>query len=290
MAPAAPLSIASAHGNRLGPPHLRRSCARRPQGAEDSLRAVFRARRFRLLLRRARLRGSQAFMHRRTLFIDAMGTLVTLQAPLPRLVAVLRDRLGAQVTEAQARAALGAEIAYYRAHMGQAGDEPTLRRAARAVRGRAVGGAAAAAGARRRRRRDADRGAARRPCTSPRSPTRGLLLERARGAGARVIVVSNWDVSLGEVLERTGLAAPARRRRRLGGGRRGQALSGDLRPCARARRRGGGGLPACRRLARRGRRRCTRGRDRGRCCSTATPARRRDGGVRVIASLDELSL
>jgi hypothetical protein len=61
-------------------------------------------------------------MQRHTLFIDAHGTLVHLADPAGRLVAAARDRVGVQITEAQAAAALGAEIAHYRAHMDEARD------------------------------------------------------------------------------------------------------------------------------------------------------------------------
>ena len=41
------------------------------------------------------------------------------------------------------------------------------------------------------------------------------VLERLRAGGARLAVVSNWDVSLHDVLERTGLRGARRRRRHL---------------------------------------------------------------------------
>jgi putative hydrolase of the HAD superfamily len=144
-------------------------------------------------------------MQRRTLFVDAMGTLVTLQAPLTRLVTVLHDRLGATITETQARVALGAEIAHYRAHMGQARDEPALRqlRARCAdVLWQALPPLPELAGADAETRTEVLLSTLHFIAFADARP----LLERARGAGARVIVVSNWDVSLGEVLERTGLA------------------------------------------------------------------------------------
>jgi len=144
-------------------------------------------------------------MHRRTLFLDAMGTLVTLQAPAERLRRALRDALGVEVTSAQARGALTAEIAHYRAHMGHAGDQASLRE----LRARCADVlfdalpaapelAAADAGMRTEVLLSALHFTA--------FPDAVRLLERARDAGTRAIVVSNWDVSLPEVLQRAGLA------------------------------------------------------------------------------------
>jgi putative hydrolase of the HAD superfamily len=144
-------------------------------------------------------------MHRRALFLDAMGTLVTLQAPVSRLVTVVHDQLGATITEAQARAALHAEIAHYRAHMGAARDERTLRE----LRGQCAGVLWAAlpqlpelAGADAETRTSVLLAALH---FTAFADARGLL-HRAREAEMGVVVVSNWDVSLDDVLERTGLA------------------------------------------------------------------------------------
>ena len=142
-------------------------------------------------------------MHRDVLLIDAMGTLLALQDPAPALVAQLRERVRAEVTEEQARAALRAEIAYYRAHLQEGRDGPSLA-ALRARCGEVVRDALPAV-------RDAD----------PTAVTEALLtalrfaaypdalpmLARVRDASARVVVVSNWDVSLPEVLARAGLAS-----------------------------------------------------------------------------------
>jgi HAD superfamily hydrolase (TIGR01549 family) len=144
-------------------------------------------------------------MGRRTLFLDAMGTLLTLRAPAAQLRSALRDRLGVEVTQAQARAALAAEIAHYRAHLGTARDPDSLREL---------------------RTRCADvlfQALPRRPALAAADgetrtevllaalefaafPDARRLLERARAAGVPAFVVSNWDVSLPEALERAALA------------------------------------------------------------------------------------
>ncbi|HLI59230.1 MAG TPA: HAD-IA family hydrolase [Solirubrobacteraceae bacterium] len=144
-------------------------------------------------------------MGRRTLLLDAMGTLVALQTPAARLRSVLRDRLGVSVTEAEARAALGAEIAHYRAHMGGARDAATLsdlRAHCAQVLFDALPSRAVLAAADADTRTDVLLSALRFTAF----PDAVRLLERARRAGTRAVVVSNWDVSLPEVLERAGLA------------------------------------------------------------------------------------
>ncbi len=144
-------------------------------------------------------------MHRRALFIDAMGTLVTLQGPARRLVAVLHDRFGAQITEDQARAALRAEIAHYREHMGAARDERTLRELRErcaAVLWRALPALPELGGVDAGTRTGVLLAALQFTAFADARP----LLERARAARRVVVVVSNWDVSLDGVLARTGLA------------------------------------------------------------------------------------
>ena len=139
---------------------------------------------------------------RRALLIDGMGTLVSLDAPVPALVAVLGRRFGAVVSEADARHALGAEIAFYRAHMDQGRDAESLAdlrvRCARVLFGALPVTVSADDDARTEALLEALRFTAY-------DDARPALMA-ARGHGARVIVVSNWDVSLLEVLELVGLA------------------------------------------------------------------------------------
>ena len=140
----------------------------------------------------------------RVVTLDALGTLVELERPVPRLVAELRAR-GVQVGEAQAATALREEIAFYRAHHDSAADATSLAllrdrcaevlRAALEQAGAGVGALAPG------ELRDALL-AALRFCPFDDVPA---ALAELRAAGHRLIVVSNWDVSLHEMLRTTGL-------------------------------------------------------------------------------------
>ncbi len=129
----------------------------------------------------------------RALLLDALGTLVELEPPVEPLRRELRERFGVEVSAEEAGVALAAEIAFYHAHHDEASDRARLadlrRRSAAALR--------AALPAR------AGDGLPLEPLTE------ALLaaLRAARERGARLVVVSNWDVSLHDVLEETGLAA-----------------------------------------------------------------------------------
>jgi putative hydrolase of the HAD superfamily len=142
----------------------------------------------------------------RVITLDAFGTLVELEDPVPRLVAALAAR-GATVTLAQARAALAEEIAYYRAHHDGGVDAASLAR----LRAECAGVLRAGL-----QRAGADARA-----IAPAAMVDALLvalrfrpfpdvraaLTDLRAAGHRLVVVSNWDVSLHEMLRTTGLAA-----------------------------------------------------------------------------------
>jgi putative hydrolase of the HAD superfamily len=146
----------------------------------------------------------------KALLLDALGTLVELEPPVEPLRRELRERFGLEVGEARARAALRAEIAFYRAHHDEAADRARLadlrRRAAAALREALVASSA---------------GEPHAVASLPLAPlTEALLaalrfrpfpevaevLRGARARGARLVVVSNWDVSLHDVLADTGLA------------------------------------------------------------------------------------
>jgi putative hydrolase of the HAD superfamily len=143
---------------------------------------------------------------RPALLIDGMGTLVSLAAPAPALAEVLERRFGVTVTEADARHALGAEIAFYRAHMDSGRDADSLaqlrRRCAQVLFGTLDQAHPALTSVDDDARTEALLEALR---FEPYDDAREALAT-ARTKGARVIVVSNWDVSLLEVLERVGLA------------------------------------------------------------------------------------
>jgi putative hydrolase of the HAD superfamily len=135
----------------------------------------------------------------RAVLLDALGTLVELPAPWPPLVSELGAR-GAAVTEQEARSALEEEMAYYRAHHDEATGAAELDdlrdrctevlRSALPPRARDVADLRGALLAALRFR--------------PYAEVPGVLAELGELGVARV-VVSNWDVSLRAVLDRTGL-------------------------------------------------------------------------------------
>jgi putative hydrolase of the HAD superfamily len=132
--------------------------------------------------------------------LDALGTLIELETPWPHLVEELAAR-GVVVSEEAARAAMLAEMAYYRAHHDEASSWAALkdlRRRCAAVVQDQLDTALPLADV-----QDALL-AAIRFRAYPEVPA---ALRRLRAAGARLAVVSNWDVSLHDVLERTQLRA-----------------------------------------------------------------------------------
>lgn len=136
------------------------------------------------------------------ILLDALGTLVALEPPAPRLRAELAERFGLDVSEAQAGAAFAAEIAYYRAHLDEGRDASGLRelrrRCAEALRAALPAGAASL---------ELDR-VAEALLASLRFTAFadvGPALMAARTRGQRLVVVSNWDVSLHDVLRALGL-------------------------------------------------------------------------------------
>ena len=138
----------------------------------------------------------------RAVLLDALGTLVDLEPPGPRLRALLAERLGVQISQESAHAAMRAEIGYYRAQLHRGRDRASLARL----------------------RRDCAlvlRGALPELAAVPVTTLTQILLDalsfRAfadappaltalRRLGLRLVVVTNWDCSVGEVLARTGLA------------------------------------------------------------------------------------
>jgi putative hydrolase of the HAD superfamily len=143
-------------------------------------------------------------LSRRAALLDALGTLVELEPPAPRLRNELAGRFGLSVTPVQAEQAIAAEIAYYRRHLDEGRDRAALadlrRRCAAALADQL----------------EASLGRELPPLDAM---TEALLaslsfrpfddvvpaLRSLKDLGVRVVVVSNWDVSLPEVLERLGL-------------------------------------------------------------------------------------
>ena len=139
----------------------------------------------------------------RALLLDALGTLVELEPPVEPLRRELRARFGLDVSTQAAAAALRAEIAFYRVHHDDASDRTRLadlrERAAAALRDALPAEASALPLA---PLTEALLAALRfRPF-----PEVAQVLTVARARGMRLVVVSNWDVSLHDVLEDTGLA------------------------------------------------------------------------------------
>jgi putative hydrolase of the HAD superfamily len=123
-------------------------------------------------------------------FLDALGTLVELEPPWEHLRAAAPD-----VPQDRLVMAVRAEMAYYRDHAHEGRDEASLadlRERSAAVLSRELGTAVTAA----------ELVAAIRMRAYPDSAP---ALEELRSRGLKLVVVSNWDCSLGEVLDRCGL-------------------------------------------------------------------------------------
>ncbi|HEU4980102.1 MAG TPA: HAD-IA family hydrolase [Solirubrobacterales bacterium] len=128
----------------------------------------------------------------RTVFLDALGTLLELEPPW----VALRDRVPSEISDERLTAALRTEMEYYREHAHEGRDEASLadlrERCARLVS----------------RELDTELtvdellDAIRFDPYPDVAPGLGEL----RARGLRVVVVSNWDVSLPRVLERCGIA------------------------------------------------------------------------------------
>jgi putative hydrolase of the HAD superfamily len=126
--------------------------------------------------------------------LDSFGTLVAMEPPAPRLAAAL----GVGVEDADR--AFRAEIAYYVEHHVEGRDEQSLSalrdRCAGVIRDALGGGELADV---RRAMLDSIRFSA--------YPDAAPALRELRARGLRLVVASNWDCSLPEVLERAGLAS-----------------------------------------------------------------------------------
>ncbi len=131
------------------------------------------------------------------ILLDALGTLVALEPPAPLLRAELSQRFGLEVSDAEAARAIAGEIAYYRAHLDEGRDESGLaalrRRCAEVLRSALPADAA-------RLEPDALVEALLASLRFTAFPDARPALESARQRGQRLVVVSNWDVSLVGVL------------------------------------------------------------------------------------------
>jgi putative hydrolase of the HAD superfamily len=132
--------------------------------------------------------------------LDALGTLLELEPPAPYLCAELAAR-GIAVSDVEADAALRAEIAYYRAHHDEAADAGALD----SLRDRCTDVLARALPEHAREAPDL-RGALLASLRFRPYPEVATALGALRATGLRLVVVSNWDVSLHEALAQTGLA------------------------------------------------------------------------------------
>jgi len=135
----------------------------------------------------------------RAILLDALGTLVEFADPAPALRRGLAEGHGVEVSEDDARAAVRAEIAFYRREHGAAGDAASLARLRLACADvvRESLGLDVPAGELVATVVDSFR-------FVPFAEVPGVL-DELRARGHALAVVSNWDVSLHEVLERTGL-------------------------------------------------------------------------------------
>jgi putative hydrolase of the HAD superfamily len=131
----------------------------------------------------------------RAILFDALGTLLRLEPPAPLLRAELRRRFGVALSESDAQRAIAAEIAYYRRHFDEGRDQASLTelrlRCAEVLR-------------------EAVAEPAREGLPPPSVLVDSLLqslrfrafpevravLREYRDRGLRLVVVSNWDVSL----------------------------------------------------------------------------------------------
>jgi 2-haloalkanoic acid dehalogenase type II len=137
----------------------------------------------------------------KAVLLDSFGTLVRMEPPGPHLRAELQRTTGVDVGVEAAERAFGAEIAYYLAHNLEGRDAASLAD----LRDRCARMVADALG-----QPDLEHAAVREAMLAALRfnafPDAPAALEKLRGRGLRLVVASNWDCSLPEVLERTGLA------------------------------------------------------------------------------------
>jgi putative hydrolase of the HAD superfamily len=138
----------------------------------------------------------------KAVLLDALGTLVELDQPGPRLRAALERESGVDVGLEAAQSAFGAEVVYYLANQLRGGDEAgleALRDECAGVLHEALGAAGAAIG------RPAVRRALLAALVFVPYPDVVPALGALRARGLKLVVASNWDCSLPEWLRRAGL-------------------------------------------------------------------------------------
>jgi putative hydrolase of the HAD superfamily len=136
----------------------------------------------------------------RVVLLDALGTLVRLEPPAPRLRARLARLAGVEVSAEDAERGFRAEIAYYLRHHDEGRDAASLEllrdRCAQVLAGElGLEGVDSAA----------VRAAMLESLEFTPFPDAAGALRELREQGRRLVVASNWDCSLGHVLERAGL-------------------------------------------------------------------------------------
>jgi 2-haloalkanoic acid dehalogenase type II len=135
----------------------------------------------------------------RAVLLDALGTLVELRPPAPKLRALLAAE-GVEVSEEHAAAAFGAEVDYYLAHHMEGRDEASLedlRERCTVVLREALGLPARDQALARQVLADA-------VAFDP-YPDAAPALRALRARGVRLVVASNWDSALSHWLGETGL-------------------------------------------------------------------------------------
>ncbi|MFN2617730.1 MAG: HAD family hydrolase, partial [Thermoleophilaceae bacterium] len=139
----------------------------------------------------------------KAVLLDALGTLVRLEPPAPRLRDQLRRRAGVELDEETAARGFEAEISYYLAHHLDGGDPGRLED----LRARCALEMTRAIGLEGR----LDPSVARRAMLDSLEftpfPDVPPALRELRARGLRLVVASNWDCSLPRWLERAGLGA-----------------------------------------------------------------------------------
>jgi putative hydrolase of the HAD superfamily len=131
---------------------------------------------------------------------DAMGTLVAIEPPAPRLQRSLARRLGLELELSRCEAAMRVEMRHYRANCTRAADLPALA-SLRLECSSLLADALAI---------DVSGAELLPSLTDAISfyafPDARPALDRLAAAGIRLAVIANWDVSLRDVLDRLGLA------------------------------------------------------------------------------------